>query len=143
MCGAAIIVPTPSATYPIMRMAAGRAGCHTPGDANALADRRRNVNMDIEQLPIVDNRERRRFEVGAGDQAAFLRYTITGDRIDLIHTEVPEELEGHGLGGKLAAFGLNYAREHGLRVVPTCPFVAAYIERHPEYADLVVAGAAR
>jgi hypothetical protein len=53
------------------------------------------------------------------------------------HTEVQSRFEGQGLGARLARFVLDDARERGLRVVPRCPFIAAYIKRHPEYADLV------
>jgi predicted GNAT family acetyltransferase/glutaredoxin len=60
-------------------------------------------------------------------------------RIALTHTEVDEALEGRGLGGALVAAALDDARREGLEVVPLCPFVAAYIERHPEYQDLVAA----
>jgi len=101
------------------------------------------VDTDVDQVPVTNNQRRRRFEVRAGDRTATLTYMVQGDRITLIHTEVPKELEGHGLGGKLAAFGLDYARENGLRVVPTCPFVAAYIKRHPQYADLVAPAASQ
>jgi predicted GNAT family acetyltransferase len=58
-------------------------------------------------------------------------------RIALIHTEVDEALEGHGLGSTLVATALDDARREGLEVVPLCPFVAAFIERNPEYQDLV------
>lgn len=56
----------------------------------------------------------------------------------LVHTEVAEELEGQGLGGRLVAGSLDEIRARGLRFVPVCPFVDSYLERHPEYADLVV-----
>jgi predicted GNAT family acetyltransferase len=95
------------------------------------------MDIEVEQAPVTNEPSRQRFEFRADDHIAFLKYEVEGSRINLIHTEVPKELGGRGLGGKLAAFALDYAREHGLRVVPTCPFVAAYIERHPEYQDLV------
>jgi hypothetical protein len=58
--------------------------------------------------------------------------------LSLVHTEVPAELEGHGIGGRLAKAGLEFARQENLKVVPSCPFVAAYIRRHPEYLELVM-----
>lgn len=58
----------------------------------------------------------------------------------LVHTEIAEELEGQGLGGRLVAGALDDIRARGLRFVPVCPFVDSYLERHPEYADLVVQG---
>jgi len=57
--------------------------------------------------------------------------------MDLLHTEVPPEHEGQGYGGALAKAALDYARAEKLRVIPTCPFVRAYVKRHPEYAALV------
>ena len=66
-----------------------------------------------------------------------LNYKLEGDTIYLVHTEVPAEMEGKGIGGQLAKAALNYARESKLKVVARCPFVASYLQRHPEYQDLV------
>ncbi|WP_371865854.1 GNAT family N-acetyltransferase [Dictyobacter kobayashii] len=54
-----------------------------------------------------------------------------------LHTEVPPELEHHGLGSKLAQAALEEARTSHLSIVPECPFVAEYIQHHPEYQSLV------
>jgi predicted GNAT family acetyltransferase len=59
----------------------------------------------------------------------------------LIHTEVDERFEGHGLGGRLVSGALDDVRARGLHAAPLCPFVATYVQEHPEYAQLV--GAAR
>jgi predicted GNAT family acetyltransferase len=67
-----------------------------------------------------------------------LEYRRDGSRIVYTHTVVPPYLEGHGIAGRLAWHALDYAREEGLTVVPLCPYVADYIDRHPEYADLVL-----
>ena len=80
-----------------------------------------------------------RFAVHLGDATAELRYKEEGDTLYMVHTEVPMEMEGKGIGGQLAKAGLNYARENGLKVVARCPFVASYLQRHPEYNDLVKA----
>lgn len=69
---------------------------------------------------------------------AYLEYRREPGLLDIVHTEVPGEMKGRGVGGTLAEAALRYARENGLRVVPHCPFVAAYIRRHPEHRDLVV-----
>jgi predicted GNAT family acetyltransferase len=92
------------------------------------------------QLDVTKNEALNQFEIHIGDELAFLRYAERPGRIALIHTEVPEELEGRGIAGRLASFALDYARARSLRVVPTCPYVRAYIDRHPEYADLVEGG---
>ena len=81
--------------------------------------------------------ERETFEIVVGDAVAHLDYSRSGDRIAINHTEVPEAFEGQGVGSRLARAALDHARAEGLRVVVFCPFVRAWLERHPEYADLV------
>jgi predicted GNAT family acetyltransferase len=60
--------------------------------------------------------------------------------IDLQHTVVPEADRGRGFGGELVERAISHARERGLGVIPTCPFVRAWLEKHPEHQDLVKAG---
>ena len=79
-----------------------------------------------------------RFELEQDGEVAYLEYALSGDVLELIHTEVPEKLEGKGMGSQLAQNALAYAREHKLKVDVMCPFVQAYIAKHPEYADLVM-----
>jgi len=92
------------------------------------------------QIEVTDARERRRFEATVdGELGGFLFYRDKGDLLALIHTEVEERFEGRGLGGRLARFALDQARERGVSVLPFCPFVNDWIKRHPEYVDLVPA----
>lgn len=77
-----------------------------------------------------------RFEARVAGQVAVLDYILKGDRILFTHTGVPPELEGRGIGSALARAGLEHARAAGLQVVPLCSFVATYIKRHPEEAEL-------
>ncbi|MBB5787005.1 GNAT family N-acetyltransferase [Jiangella mangrovi] len=72
-----------------------------------------------------------------GTRVGELTYSRRDDEIVALHTVVEEAAEGKGVGGALARALLDDAREGGLKVVPQCPFVAAYLERHPEYTDLV------
>jgi predicted GNAT family acetyltransferase len=91
-------------------------------------------------IAVADNAKQQRYEVRAdGELAGFLQYRAKPGLIALIHTEVDDRFEGRGLGGKLAAFALDDARERGLAVLPFCPFVNSYIQRHREYVDLVPA----
>ncbi len=90
-----------------------------------------------EPVSVHNNREANRFEVKKDGELAELDYQLQDDRIIFTHTGVPDSLEGQGIGGALAKAGLTYAREHNLQVVPLCPFVRSYIERKPEYQDLV------
>jgi len=85
-----------------------------------------------------DNREESRYEVSADGETAFLTYERRKNTIALVHTEVPESLTGRGLGGILARYALDTARARGDRVVVQCPFVQAWLRRHPEHADVVV-----
>ncbi len=80
---------------------------------------------------------RHRFELEAGGHVAFSTYERSGDTITILHTEVPKELGGRGIGTALAHGMLELIRAEGLKVKPLCPFVKAYIGKHPEYADLV------
>jgi uncharacterized protein len=89
-------------------------------------------------VTVADNLAEARYEVWAGEKlAAFSEYELTSDTIIFVHTEVEPEYEGQGVGGSLARFALDDARRRGLRVRPLCPFIKAWIERHPDYADLV------
>ena len=85
-----------------------------------------------------DNADERRYEIHSdGRLAGYLLYGSRPGLIALIHTEIKPEFEGGGLGGKLVRGALDDARDRGMSVLPFCPFVNSWIERHPEYADLV------
>jgi predicted GNAT family acetyltransferase len=87
---------------------------------------------------IRDNAERHRFEIDLGDGTfAFAEYNLIPGKIMFTHTEVPESHGGQGLGSALIRFGLAAARERGLKVIPICPFFAAYMQKHEEVQDLL------
>jgi hypothetical protein len=88
---------------------------------------------------IRDNAQRHRFKLDAGGHVAFSEYQRAGNVLTIMHTEVPTEFNGRGIGSALVRGILDLARAQGLKVVPRCPFVAAFMDRHPEYADLRVA----
>jgi predicted GNAT family acetyltransferase len=90
-------------------------------------------------IVVVDNREASRYEGWSGDTlAGFAEYRLVGERIVFTHTEVDDAFGGQGVGSAIAAWALDDVRERGqLRVVPRCPFIRGWIERHPAYADLV------
>lgn len=85
--------------------------------------------------------EERRFTaaVGAGDEAVLAYEEVGGGVLDLQHTVVPPEARGGGIGAALVRAAVDYARSHDVRLVPTCPYVAAWLERHPREADVFVA----
>jgi predicted GNAT family acetyltransferase len=80
-----------------------------------------------------------RFEIRTPSGTALLHYVYRGADLEILHTEVPDEMEGHGYGAALARAALDFARREQLKVIPSCPFVSAYIRRHPEDAELVAA----
>jgi uncharacterized protein len=85
-----------------------------------------------------NNPEQSRYEIAVeGELAGFAQYRERPRLLALTHTEIDERFEGRGLGGELISFALDDARERGLAVLPFCPFVNAYIQRHPEYVELV------
>jgi hypothetical protein len=96
--------------------------------------------MGIEPNPSLDisnDQANNRFEAHISGKTAFLAYRRMPGKLTLVHTEVPAEIAGHGIGSALVRAGLDFAREQGLMVVPLCPFATDYIRRHQEYVDLV------
>lgn len=88
---------------------------------------------------VVDNAAEKRYELDLGDGMALIEYVLGKGIIVLTHTEVPPAYEGQGIGKELVLAALeDIRRKGGLQVVPQCPFVAAYIRRHPEWMDLVL-----
>jgi uncharacterized protein len=85
-----------------------------------------------------DNPDERRYEIDSdGQLAGYLTYGSRPGLIAFVHTETLPEFEGRGLGSRLVRGALDDARARGMSVLPFCPFVNGWIERHPEYADLV------
>ncbi len=78
-----------------------------------------------------------RFTAVVDGQEAELDYELRGDVICLTHTGVPPAIGGRGVAGDLVRTALEYARTEGLKVEPTCTYAAAFMERHPQYADLL------
>ena len=87
---------------------------------------------------VIDNTDASRFELRADGWLAELVYRIRGDRLVLIHTEVPLELEGRGIGGRLVTAAVDRAAREGLTLVPLCPFARGWLARHPEAAGRAV-----
>ncbi len=87
---------------------------------------------------IVKNAEAGRYEMRVGEHTAFVQFrSEENGTVRLLHTEVPAALEGQGIGSRLAQGVLDSIRAEGQQVVPQCSFIAGYIERHPEYQDLI------
>jgi predicted GNAT family acetyltransferase len=88
---------------------------------------------------VQDNPAKNRFEIIVDEYTALAAYRLKPGVITFTHTEVPKELGGRGIGSQLAKGALDQVRARGLKVVPLCPFIKAYIEKHPAYQDLLAA----
>jgi hypothetical protein len=86
---------------------------------------------------IRDNKAQSRFELEAGDAIAFADYRLTPTAVIITHTETPRALRGRGIGSELVKGALQLIRADGRKVIAGCGFVADYLRKHPEYADLV------
>ncbi len=87
---------------------------------------------------VIDNTDASRFELRADGWLAELVYRIRAGRLVLVHTEVPFELEGRGIGGRLVTAAVDRAAREDLTLVPLCPFARGWLERHPEVASRAV-----
>lgn len=90
----------------------------------------------MESLTVTNNVQNLRFEIYHQGEIAFLEYRWLHGDLALMHTFVPEKLEGKGLAGMLAKTALEYAVSEGLKIVVYCPFVRSYMKRHPGYEVL-------
>lgn len=86
---------------------------------------------------VTNNEASNRFELEANGAIALAAYSRNGDTLTFTHTEVPEELEGQGIGTSLIEGALGQVREQGLKIVPICSFVRHYVDTHPETQDLL------
>jgi uncharacterized protein len=86
---------------------------------------------------VTDNPAEHRFEVRLGADVAFAEYRLKPGQIVLPHTVVPPAFEGKGVASALARHAFGHARAQGLTVVPTCPFMASWVKKHPEAQDIV------
>lgn len=87
---------------------------------------------------VINNTEKNQYEMHIPPYTALIAYTMRSNEIVLYHTEVPEALEGQGIGSELVLQALEDIEKTGYRLIPLCPFVAAYIKRHPEWRRLVL-----
>jgi NAD+ kinase len=136
------IIPVPAAAQ-VIRL--GRTSFYERARRKLRVEGSAQVGVgDVSDAVVVDSFERRRYEVILGGEVAgVLHYRRHGGQIELMHTEIDQAFEGRGLASRLAAGALDDARARGTPVAVTCPFVSGYLERHPEYADLLAHSAQR
>ncbi len=95
--------------------------------------------MDLDQVALVKNNSKSRFEMLIDKHYAFIMYEMLDEHsINLYHTEVDSALEGKGVGRLLVLKTLEYCKLHHLKVLPSCPFIAKFILRHPEWQEIVI-----
>ena len=106
---------------------------------NGVDDSDLDTRGSAENIAVQDNPGESRYELlFDGQVVGEILYRPAPDHVALLHTEVLPSFEGKALGARLLAGALDDIRARGLHVVPFCPFVRAYIRRHPDYADLVL-----
>lgn len=89
--------------------------------------------MDVPLFDIVNNKSNQRFEISMNGEVAYLEYRFYKKDIALMHTQVPQPLEGRGIASALAKYAFAYAKEQKQPVMVYCPFVASFLQKHPEY----------
>lgn len=89
----------------------------------------------MSEIVVSENPALGRFEATLNGSLAVAEYRIEGNRMIFTHTEVPPAFRGRGIAEQLVLAGFRAARERGLKIVPFCSYVAALLERHPEFAD--------
>lgn len=94
------------------------------------------MEINLEKLEVIHNPAKSRFEIWIDHQLSKLDYLLDEDTIVMTHVGVYPDHRGQGVAGKLVEVALNYAEQKSLRVIPMCPYVAAYIRRHPQYLSL-------
>lgn len=95
------------------------------------------MKEEFKQLELVKNDDKHRFEMDVDGYTAIIEFNQNQNKIILIHTEVPAELEGRGAATAIIEKALDYIEKNHLKLIPLCPFVVAYIKRHPEWKRIL------
>ena len=95
------------------------------------------LDIDLEKLEVIHNTAENRFESWIDGQLSKLDYSLNGNTLVMTHVGVQPDHRGRGVAGKLTQVGLEYAIKNSLRVIPMCPYIAAYIRRNPQYKHLL------
>ncbi len=94
--------------------------------------------MKNENLKVTHDEAKQQFEIDLDEKKAVIQYKKHGnDALNLFHTKVPKEFEGKGVGSQLVGQTLEQIKVAGKKIVPSCPFIAIYIKRHPEYKTMI------
>ena len=93
--------------------------------------------MNYEDIEITNNEAIHNFEFLVDGHRSFIDYKTKGDKIYLVHTEVPAELEGRGIAAVMVEKAFKYIEEKGLKLVPLCSYVQSYLKRHAEWDKIL------
>jgi len=89
--------------------------------------------MNYEEIPLNNNEHDHNFEMMINGHRAFIDYMTKGEKMYLIHTEVPQQLEGLGIAAAMVEKALQFIEDNNLKLVPLCPYVQHYLKRHPNW----------
>lgn len=95
------------------------------------------MNDRFVSIPLVNNTAGGRFEMAVNGSTAIIEYKPLPGALALLHTEVPQALEGKGVAAAIVEKTFHYAEEHAVKIIPLCPYVALYIKKHPEWNRIV------
>jgi hypothetical protein len=93
--------------------------------------------MRYQETQLIDNKEQHSYELWVENKRSFIDYKLENDQSVLLHTEVPEELEGKGIAAALVEKTFQYLEEQNMKVVPVCSYVLTYLKRYPKWNHLV------
>ena len=96
-----------------------------------------NMREEYKGIELEQNPQRNLFEMKLGEETAFIKYSQNDDKMFLLHTEVPDSMEGKGAGSALVEKTFRYLENKELKAVALCPFIVAYLKRHPEWERIV------
>ncbi|MEP0862425.1 MAG: N-acetyltransferase [Ignavibacterium sp.] len=88
-------------------------------------------------MEVFHDKENNRFVITVEKQEAFVEYSLNEKEMNLYHTYTPPQLRGKGLAEKVVRTAIEYAKENSLKVIPSCSYVAVFMQRHPEYSELL------
>jgi predicted GNAT family acetyltransferase len=95
------------------------------------------TSSGVDDGAVIDNSALQRFELQVGDQVAFAEYRLRPGLLIITHVETPPSLRGGGIAARVMKGVLDHARQDGIKVLPLCAYAEAYLQRHPEYRNLV------
>lgn len=95
------------------------------------------MNTEIKDIPLIQNKEMQQFEMHINGSTALIAYEENGNNYALIHTEVPEALEGKGIASVLVLKVFKFIEAEGRSIIPLCPYVKSYLDKHPEWNRII------